>query len=55
MFFLLCSTSDRGHLHALARLSRLLSEPSLLVELRRAEDAAAVQRAIRDHEQALPG
>lgn len=53
LFFLLCSTTDRGHLHTLARLSRLLSEPELLVELRRAEEPAAVLAAVRTHEQAL--
>lgn len=53
LFFLLCSTSDRGHLHALARLSRLLSDASLLAELRAAQDAAAVQAAIRSREQPL--
>jgi PTS system nitrogen regulatory IIA component len=53
LFFLLCSTTDRGHLHALARLSRLVSEPRFLAELRGAEDAAAVQAALRAREQAL--
>jgi PTS system nitrogen regulatory IIA component len=53
LFFLLCSTTDRGHLHTLARLSRLLSDPTLLAELRWAEDAASVHAAIRAAEQAL--
>jgi PTS system nitrogen regulatory IIA component len=53
LFFLLCSMTDRGHLHALARLSRLLSDPKLLTELRAAEDAADVHAALRAREQAL--
>ncbi|HEY5311269.1 MAG TPA: PTS sugar transporter subunit IIA [Pirellulales bacterium] len=53
LFFLLCSTTDRGHLHALARLSRLLSDPKFLAELRWADDAAAVHAALRAREQAL--
>ena len=30
MFFLICSTDDRGHLQTLARLSRLLTDPELV-------------------------
>jgi PTS system nitrogen regulatory IIA component len=51
MFFLLCSTDDVGHLRTLARLSRLLSEPTFLAELRGAPDAWSVQQLIAQREQ----
>jgi nitrogen PTS system EIIA component len=53
LFFLLCSTDDRGHLQTLARLSRLISEPALLTELRDAPNAAAVHAAIEAAEAKL--
>lgn len=53
MFFLLCSLDDRGHLRTLARLSRLISEPSFLTDLRSAADVRAVQQLVADREQAL--
>ena len=34
LFFLICSVEDRGHLRLLARLSRLISDPTLIDELR---------------------
>ncbi len=34
LFFLICSVEDRGHLRMLARLSRLISDPALVDELR---------------------
>ncbi|HWB09871.1 MAG TPA: PTS sugar transporter subunit IIA [Pirellulales bacterium] len=43
LFFLLCSTDDRGHLHTLARLSRLIGLPDFVAELRMAPDAASVR------------
>jgi PTS system nitrogen regulatory IIA component len=39
IFFLICSISDRGHLRTLARLSKLLSDPQALDEIRSAENA----------------
>ena len=39
VFFLICSTDDRGHLRTLARLSRMLQEPTLVNKLQEAEDA----------------
>ncbi|HEY2761394.1 MAG TPA: PTS sugar transporter subunit IIA, partial [Pirellulales bacterium] len=42
LFFLLCSTDDRGHLQTLARLSRLITEPALLTKLREVSDAQAI-------------
>ncbi|MBI3838997.1 MAG: PTS sugar transporter subunit IIA [Planctomycetia bacterium] len=53
LFFLICSVDDGGHLRLLARLSRLISDPSLLDELRHAPDAAAVHRAIAQREAKL--
>jgi PTS system nitrogen regulatory IIA component len=50
LFFLVCSVDDRGHLHTLARLSRLLSDPDLLAGLREAADAAAVHQLIAERE-----
>lgn len=43
LFFLICSTDDRGHLQTLARLSRLLNSPDFVSELRAAPDAASVR------------
>jgi nitrogen PTS system EIIA component len=43
LFFLICSTDDRGHLHTLARLSRLLSLTDFIDELRAAADPTAVR------------
>ncbi|HET6882224.1 MAG TPA: PTS sugar transporter subunit IIA [Pirellulales bacterium] len=43
LFFLICSTDDRGHLHTLARLSRLLNSSDFLAELRSAPDAASIR------------
>jgi len=37
LFFLICSTDDRGHLRTLARLSRLVGSDDLLQALRQAE------------------
>ena len=39
LFFLICSTTDRGHLHTLARLSRLLSDEQTLGGLYRHQSA----------------
>ena len=46
VFFLVCSTDDRGHLRALARLSRVLTQPGLLAGLRTAPDALAARALI---------
>jgi len=53
LFFLILSVDDRGHLRVLARLSRLLGDPSLLDALRQAPDAAAVLAAIAEREQRM--
>jgi PTS system nitrogen regulatory IIA component len=53
VFFLICSTDDRGHLRTLARLSRILSAPGFLDELRSADDASAAHALIRHTEAGL--
>jgi len=54
VFFLICSVDDRGHLRTLARLSRVITSPGFLDELRQAPDALAAHRLIVDTESDLP-
>lgn len=55
LFFLICSTDDRIHLRVLARLSRLISDNSLLTALRSANDAGEVKAIIvRQEESQFP-
>ena len=51
IFFLICSTDDRGHLRTLARLSRMIGCDDLLEDLRQAPSAAAVYDLICQAEQ----
>ncbi len=53
LFFLLCSTSDRGHLRALARLGRVMSTPGILEELREAPGAEAAREILVARERSL--
>jgi PTS system nitrogen regulatory IIA component len=53
LFFLLCSASERGHLHTLARLSRLLSDEEVLAGLRTASRPGEIHELLADREQAL--
>ena len=53
IFFLLCSTDDRIHLRILARLSRLLTLPGFLDELRTKEDATAARDWIAESEEKI--
>ncbi len=53
IFFLICSTDDRGHLHTLARLSRLLTVPGFLNGLHQAQDAKTAHQLIVDAEATL--
>ncbi|MFO0912779.1 MAG: PTS sugar transporter subunit IIA [Pirellulales bacterium] len=46
VFFLICSTDDRGHLRTLARLSRILSVPDFLTRLRACTDAPEILELI---------
>lgn len=54
IFFLICSTDDRGHLRTLARLSKILSAPGLLDGLRQAPDPQAAHQLLSDTEAGLP-
>ena len=53
VFFLILSADDRGHLHTLARLSRLLTLPGFLNELHQAEDAKAAHALVVEAEEKL--
>ena len=50
LFFLICSTDDRGHLRTLARLSRLISSDELVASLRSAVDPTEVHELISQAE-----
>lgn len=53
VYFLICSTEDRGHLRTLARLSRVVTYPGFLDALRAAPDAQAARQLIIDIEAKL--
>jgi PTS system nitrogen regulatory IIA component len=53
IFFLICSTEDRGHLRTLARLSRILTVDGFVESLRAAPDARAARDLILETEQSL--
>ncbi len=53
LFFLICSTDDRGHLQTLARLSRLVADADLLQTLRTAHDADEVIKWIQAAERKI--
>jgi PTS system nitrogen regulatory IIA component len=53
IFFLICSTDDRGHLRTLARLSRVITMPGFVDELRQLDDSSAVHQLIRETESNL--
>ncbi|MBU4273027.1 MAG: PTS sugar transporter subunit IIA [Planctomycetes bacterium] len=53
VFFLICSTEDRGHLRTLARLSRILTAAGFFDALRRAENAEEARRVIVETEENL--
>jgi PTS system nitrogen regulatory IIA component len=53
LFFLICSTDDRGHLQTLARLSRLLGSQEFLDELRQVSDAVSVHELFERAESEL--
>ncbi len=54
IFFLICSTDDRGHLRTLARLSRLVAEPTFLPALRGVSTPAEALEIVSSHERNLP-
>jgi PTS system nitrogen regulatory IIA component len=53
LFFLILSVEDRGHLQALARLSRLVGDPALLAALREAADAPAARAVLVEGDERL--
>lgn len=53
LFFLICSMDDRGHLHTLARLSRLIAQPDFVGELRAAADATSIHELFERAESEL--
>lgn len=53
VFFLICSTEDRGHLRTLARLSRVIATPGFLDSLRQAENADDAHRIFVETETGL--
>ena len=54
VFFLICSTEDRGHLRTLARLSRILAVPDFAESLRAVPNARAARELIVATEASLP-
>lgn len=50
VFFLICSTDDRGHLRTLARLSRLIADEGCLSAIRHAASGLEVREIIQQHE-----
>jgi PTS system nitrogen regulatory IIA component len=55
VFVLVCSTDDTRHLRVLARLARLLSDGTLLEEIRSATDPEELRRQIARREKLLTG
>jgi len=53
VFFLICSTEDRGHLRTLARLSRILASPGFLNALHQVASAAEAHQLILETEENL--
>ncbi len=53
IFFLVCCRDDRTHLHALARISRLLLRPGLLDQLRSAKTPAETYRLLEAAEREM--
>ena len=53
VFFLICSLDDSGHLRTLARLSRVITAPGFLENLRQAPDAPTAHQLIIQTESAL--
>ena len=55
LFFLICSTTDQGHLRTLARLSRLINDDTVLADIRAAENAQQVHDVLEKREADLSG
>ena len=50
VFFLICSTDDRVHLQVLAKLSRLISSPDFLSEIRASDNTKELHQIFSKHE-----
>lgn len=55
IFFLICSTTDRGHLRTLARLSRLIADADCLAAIRAAAGAVELHDVVAEYERKLCG
>ncbi|MGL4942535.1 MAG: PTS sugar transporter subunit IIA [Thermoguttaceae bacterium] len=55
IFFLICSTDERGHLRLLARLSRIISSPRFLDALRDCTDESSVRTLVENTESQISG
>lgn len=53
VFFLICSTDDRGHLHTLARLTRLFQDDDFVPKLREAVGTSEAKAIFDEAESAL--
>lgn len=53
VFFLICSVDDAGHLHTLARLSRVIAQADFLTNLRAAEGSRAVREIVLEADQRI--
>ncbi len=53
VFFLICSTDERGHLKTLARLSRLLAADGFISQLRELANWEQLQELLKTQEEAL--
>lgn len=53
IFFLICCTDDREHMHVLARLATLVTHTELLQKIREAADVESIHAAIIDCEKQL--
>jgi PTS system nitrogen regulatory IIA component len=53
IFFLICSSDDSRHLRVLARLARLISDGTLLSEIRQATDPVQLKQQIVQREEEL--
>jgi PTS system nitrogen regulatory IIA component len=53
VFFLICSTDERGHLRTLARLSRLIGREDFLTKLRQAASPAEIRAIVIEAEAGL--
>jgi PTS system nitrogen regulatory IIA component len=53
VFFLICSTTDQGHLQTLARISRLINDTDVVRSLRTAETAQEAHKTLVQREKQL--